>query len=304
MNMIHIRLIQNVSNWCTHSLRRYFSAMKWDRNTISVAFYSLNFLTPLHMQNVHLLPQSTPNNDVQKSDIPRTAWIVADGISLMACSKSDEHRISLYQSHENIASMTSIGIVQKPSRLHQHSCYQWNFSFFRTDLSTHRLQTCLGFFLLFALLVLVVYQIQPSNVVELQQNSPLFNNTSVTTCVHRMIISPPCFWNTWRTMKVLLCFYCAFWIIHNKNCIFVSFRCWEITFQRVCTSIWDTLSSNYKKINYKNSTFLLFGSYFQYYLQLYTFLNVNTCNFTITCQHCMHFCNIFNCVPNNLNLIN
>ena len=36
--------------------------------------------------------------------------------------------------------------------LHQHSRYQWNFSFFRTDLSTHlapfhRLQTCLGFLL-------------------------------------------------------------------------------------------------------------------------------------------------------------
>ena len=35
-------------------------------------------------------------------------------------------------------------------------------------------------------------QIQPSNVVELQQHSPLSNNTSVTTYVHPMIILRPC----------------------------------------------------------------------------------------------------------------
>ena len=77
----------------------------------------------------------------------------------------------------------------------QHSRYQWNVSFFLTDFSTHlaqfhRLQTCLGFLLLLPFVV-VVYQIQPSNVVELQ-HSPLSNNTSVTTYVRRMIISPPC----------------------------------------------------------------------------------------------------------------
>ena len=53
------------------------------------------------------------------------------------------------------------------------------------------LQTCLGFLLLLPSLV-VVYQIQPSNVVKLQQQFPLSNNTSVTTYVHRMIISPQC----------------------------------------------------------------------------------------------------------------
>ena len=52
-------------------------------------------------------------------------------------AKFDEHWIFRYQSHENIASMTSLGLVQKPARLHQHSGYQWNFSFFFTDLSTH-----------------------------------------------------------------------------------------------------------------------------------------------------------------------
>ena len=30
-------------------------------------------------------------------------------------------------------------------------------------------------------------------------------------------------------------------VIHNKNCISVSFRYWEVTFPRVYTSIWDTV---------------------------------------------------------------
>ena len=54
-------------------------------------------------------------------------------------------------------------------------------------------------------LLVMVYQIQTSNVVELQQHSPLSNNTSVITYVHRMIISPPCLSKPWRTMNVLLC---------------------------------------------------------------------------------------------------
>ena len=112
-------------------------------------------------------------------------------------AKFYEHWIYRYQSHENIISTTSLAIVQKPAWLHQYSRYQWNFSFFRVDLSAHLaslnpLQTCLGFLLLLLwLVVVVVYQIQPSNVVELQQHCPLSNNTSVTTYVHRMIISPP-----------------------------------------------------------------------------------------------------------------
>ena len=62
--------IQNVSNWCIHSLKHYFSATKWDRNTVWVVFYSLNFLKPVHVQNVHLVPQYTPNNDLKQSNIP------------------------------------------------------------------------------------------------------------------------------------------------------------------------------------------------------------------------------------------
>ena len=158
--------------------------------------------------------------------------------------QSDEHWISLQQTHENIASITSLGIVQKPAWLHQHSRYQWNFSFFRTGISTHlapfhQLQTCLRFLVLLPLL-LVVYQIQPSNIVELQQHSQLSNNTSVTTYVIEWFHSHVCL-NTLRTMNVLLCFSSALWIIHNKNCISVSFRCWEIMFQSVYTSVWDAL---------------------------------------------------------------
>ena len=59
--------------------------------------------------------------------------------------------------------------------------------------------------------------IQPSNVVELQQHSPLSNNVSVSTYVHRMIISLPCLFKHMKKMNMLQCFSSAFWIIHNKN---------------------------------------------------------------------------------------
>ena len=167
-------------------------------------FYSLNFLKPVHVQNVHLLPQHTPNNDVELRDIPSGLLLMAISLqagsiwsltSIFELAKFDEHWSSRYQSYEKIA-LTTLGIVQKPAWLHQHSRYQWNFTFFRTDLSTqlaafHRLQTCLGLLLLLPFLM-VVYQIQPPNVIELQQHSPRSNNTSVTTYVDRMIISPPC----------------------------------------------------------------------------------------------------------------
>ena len=65
-----------------------------------------------------------------------TVWIVANEISLMACLKLEEYWISRHQSHDNIASMTSLRIVQTPAWLHQQSRYHWNFSSFRTDLST------------------------------------------------------------------------------------------------------------------------------------------------------------------------
>ena len=62
--------LYSVSNWCIHSLKHYFSAMKWDRNTICTVFYSLNFLKPIHVKNVHLLPYYSPNNDIEQNNIP------------------------------------------------------------------------------------------------------------------------------------------------------------------------------------------------------------------------------------------
>ena len=41
-------------------------------------------------------------------------------------------------------------------------------------------------------------------------------------------------------------------IEHNTNCISVSFRCWEITFQKVYTSIWIWYTSTNKGNNNKN----------------------------------------------------
>ena len=132
-----------------------------------------------------------------------------------------------------------------------HDCFSTlvigGISFFRTDISTyltpfHRLQTCLVFLLLLPLLV-VVYQIQPSNMVKLQ-HFPLSNNTSVTTFVYRMIISPSCLFKLMKNYECVSMLFSAFWIKTNKNFISVSFCCREIMFQRVWTSIWDTLPVN------------------------------------------------------------
>ena len=66
------------------------------------------------------------------------AWKVSECKAfIFELAKFDEHWISRYQSYENIASMTYLGIVQKPAWLHQHSHYQWNFSFFCIDPSAH-----------------------------------------------------------------------------------------------------------------------------------------------------------------------
>ena len=74
-------------------------------------------------------------------------------------------------------------------------------------------------------------------------NSPLSNKTSVTTYVHRMIISPPCLFRHMKNDERFpaVCFFSVFWIIHNNNCISVSLRCWEVTFQSVYTSMRHTL---------------------------------------------------------------
>ena len=77
--------------------------------------------------------------------------------------------------------------------------------------------------LVIAPLLVVVYKIQSSYVFEFQQHSPVSNNTPVTTCVHRLIISSPCFLCTWRKMNMLLRFCSDFCFIQNKNFIPIRF---------------------------------------------------------------------------------
>ena len=118
--------------------------------------------------------------------------------TLLSTTKSDRNTmcvmcsipktsLSRYMSKMSTFCHTTLTTITSNRATYRLDCYQWNFSFFLNDLSTHlapyrQLQPCLGFLLLLPLLV--VYQIQ--------QHSTLSNNTSATTYVHRMIISPPC----------------------------------------------------------------------------------------------------------------
>ena len=81
---------------------------------------------------------------------------------------------------------------------------------------------------------------------------------SVSTYFHRMIIAlPPClFIMPWIGERVYR-FSTAFWIINHKNCISVLFHCWEIVFQRMYTSIWDTLYIKSTRYFFQPRSFLL-----------------------------------------------
>ena len=86
----------------------------------------------------------------------------------------------------------------------------------------HILHRCIDFKLvsdscLLLPLLVVVYQIQPSNLVELQQHSPLSNNTSVTSYVYRMIISPPyLFKHKKNNDRVAMIFQCLLYHTQQK----------------------------------------------------------------------------------------
>ena len=95
--------------------------------------------------------------------------------------------------------------------------------------SIYRLHTCLRFLLLLSLLV-VVYQIQPSNVVEHQQHSPLSSNTSEITYIHQMIISLTCCYALPVSSRS-----------NTKKLYFYLILLLKTTFQRVYTSIWYTV---------------------------------------------------------------
>ena len=62
--------MNRVSQIDVYTLWNVISQQLNGTNTICVVLYSLNFLKPIHVQNVHLLPQYTANNDVEHSDIP------------------------------------------------------------------------------------------------------------------------------------------------------------------------------------------------------------------------------------------
>ena len=157
-------------------------------------------------------------------------WIVDNGISLMACFAlakfdgtldfsipiSGAHGLNDFFGDRAKTCMTASALSLSVELL-----------FFPHRLSTHvapfpRLQTCLWFLLLLPLLMVVVHQTQPSKVIELQQHSPLSNNNSVTTYVHQNDNFTDIFVLTheerWKLSS-------TFWIIHNKNFIFFSFRC-------------------------------------------------------------------------------
>ena len=104
----------------------YFSATKWDKHNLCCVLF---FKIPSAPTCSKCSPSATVHSQQWCWTERHTVWIVANEISLMPCSKFDEHWISQYKSHENIASLTSLGIVQKPAWLHQHSRYQWNLSF-------------------------------------------------------------------------------------------------------------------------------------------------------------------------------
>ena len=92
---------------------------------------------------------------------------------------------------------------------------------------------------------MVVYQIHPSNVVELQQHYLLCNNTSVITCFYRMIISPPCLFkhrkNDERVAMFFQClldhtqqklYFCLILLLRNNvsKSVYINFRqsAWSI----------------------------------------------------------------------------
>ena len=146
-----------------------------------------------------------------------TVWTVTNGISLMECSNrwtqdfsmpiSWEHCLNDFFGDRAETCMTasalslSVELLFLPHRPLNTSC---------TVPSTSNLSR------IHVIVTLVGGGVPNSNVIELQQHSPFSNNTSLTTYVHRMIISPPCFLNTWWMINVFLRFSSAFWIMHNK----------------------------------------------------------------------------------------
>ena len=134
--------------------------MRQKYNLCCVVFYSLNFLTPVHGQNAHLLPQYTPNNDVEQSDIPAGLflieynwWHVRNSMKtgFLYTNLTRTFPTILWGSCKYLYDCISTLVISGIS-LFSAPTFQHNLAKF------HQLQTCLGFLLLLPLYV-VVYQI-------------------------------------------------------------------------------------------------------------------------------------------------
>ena len=176
-------------------------------------FYSLTFLKHVHVQNVHFLPQYTRDNDVEQRNIPsglllmeynfwarKIQWTRDFSVSTREhCLNGDRVKTCMTASALSLAAK----VLFLPHLPFNTSC---------TVPSTSNLSR-----------ILVIVTLCGG---VLQQHYPLSDNTSINIYVHRHVCL-----NTW-TMNMSLCFSNVFWIKYNTNCIPVSFRCWEITFQR------------------------------------------------------------------------
>ena len=168
---------------------------------------------PVHVQNAHLLPQYTRNNDasnVNKSRNVRRPFLSSQNSMNTGFLNTNLTRIypqwRLWDCAKTCMTASALSLSLErlflPHRSFNISC---------TVPSTSNLSRIL----VTVTLVGMVYQIQLSNVVELQQYSPLTNTTSAITYVHRMIISPPFLFKHMKNDDVLLCFSSDFWIIQK-----------------------------------------------------------------------------------------
>ena len=164
-----------------HSLLKvHFCTSSYNILLCCVVLYSLNFRKPVHVQKSSYCHSTLPTTTFEQSDITSGLLLMEYHFWARKIRWTLDFLIPISWEH---CLNDFFGDRAKPEWLLQHSRYQWNFSFFRTNLSAHlapfhRLQTCLGFLLLLPL-SMVVHKIQASNVVALQQHSPLSNNTSV-----------------------------------------------------------------------------------------------------------------------------
>ena len=186
----------------------------------SVVYYSFNFLKHIHVQNVHLLPQYTPNNDVEQRDIPsglslmeyyfwasRIRWTLNFSIPI-----SREHCLNVVFGDRAKTCITasalslSVELLFLSHRPFNTSCIV---------PSTSNLSRIL-------VIVTLVGGGVPNWTLQRHwssNHSPIVSNPSVTTYVHRMIISPPClFKNMKKDGHVAMLFQCRLDHTQQKLC--------------------------------------------------------------------------------------